>query len=457
MSNARWENVETSKHRNNPLSHVDVSTFRRLNLSFFVAFAAFAVSMMASGCAVHHRGRPAFLAAWNPGVEIRFPACAATSHQADPDMAEASMPDTGDGFRSDELSTAPHHVGVGLGDFNVSASAAVAVHKITLLGSRPLASEGSSAEAAYTLTPGKYAFAFCSTGFRPVYGEISIAASLTGSPRIGDFLRHSSITLTPCPTGCKSVLSASDLDMARDGEVVTKVVFMADLAAVENRLDDIDRSLREIDRVRESRQEQLTYWTRRLSDRRLNTRYSSDFGWGIDVPSADLALLQALVGPERYHWHRFSQAEDQVRTHEEFLAQLDLPERRLRDEREALRQLSGSVDILHRSGQLIVLAPSMIRPYHDPVDEVRSVRGLNVWADRYRGKHPFEGNDWVLGGKRLFPYWYSSLAMRGLPPGLRSIVVPSAGTTKRIGEVLMVVTIGSRRLRDLPEHVAMSR
>ena len=320
-----------------------------------------------------------------------------------------------------------------------------------------MASEGSSAEAAYTLTPGKYAFAYCSTGFRPVYGEISIATSLTGSPRIGDFLRHSSITLTPCPTGCKSVLSASDLDMARDGEVVTKVVFMADLAAVENRLDDIDRSLREIDRVRESRQEQLTYWTRRLSDRRLNTRYSSDFGWGIDVPSADLALLQALVGPERYHWHRFSQAEDQVRTHEEFLAQLDLPERRLRDEREALRQLSGSVDILHRSGQLIVLAPSMIRPYHDPVDEVRSVRGLNVWADRYRGKHPFEGNDWVLGGKRLFPYWYSSLAMRGLPPGLRSIVVPSAGTTKRIGEVLMVVTIGSRRLRDLPEHVAMSR
>ena len=249
------------------------------------------------------------------------------------------------------------------------------------------------------------------------------------------------------------MLSEADLERARSGDVVTKVIFIADTAAVRERLEDIDKGLRELGRVRTSLEEQNMYWNRKLTDRRLNTRYSSDFGWGVDVPSADLALLQAIVGPERYHWHRFSEAEDKVRTYEEQLAQLDLPERRLREERDALEHMLRSVDIMHRSHDMLVLAPSMIRPYEDPVDEVHTLRGVEVWADLYRGKLLVDPNDWIGPlGKVHFPYLYSSLSMGLLPPSLRPVAAPSGALSKNVGEVMMVIQVGSRRPFELGGH-----
>jgi hypothetical protein len=223
-----------------------------------------------------------------------------------------------------------------------------------------------------------------------------------------------------------------------------------DSAAVRDRLDDIEKGLRDIRRLRITLEEQELYWNRKLTDRRLNTRYSSDFGWGVDVPSADLALLQAILGPERYHWHRFSEAEDKVRTYEEKIAQLDLPERRLREERDALEHMLRSVEVMHRSHNMLILAPSMIRPYEDPVNEVHGFRGTQVWADHYSGKLMTDLNDWIGPfGKVHFPYLYSSLSMGLLLPSVRPIVAPSAAMTKPVGEVLMVIQVGSRRPPEL--------
>ena len=139
-----------------------------------------------------------------------------------------------------------------------------------------------------------------------------------------------------------------------------------------------------------------------------------------------------------------------MRTYESKLATLDLPERNLREERDALEQLLHSVDVIHRSAKWMVLTSSMIRPYHDPVEEARTLRGDDVWTDRYHGKIPFELDDWVGPfGKVHFPYWYSSLSMGWLSPGLRPVAGPSPALTKSIGEVLMVVQIGSRRPTEL--------
>jgi hypothetical protein len=171
------------------------------------------------------------------------------------------------------------------------------------------------------------------------------------------------------------------------------------------------------------------------------------------VPAIDLAILQSIIGAERYHWHRFTQAEDQVRTHEEMIAQLDVPERNLREEQVALKRLLTSVDVLHRTTDLMILSPSFVRPYHDPVDEVHFIRGADVWADLYRGKIPLQLDDWVgPWGKLQFPYLYSSLPNGLLSPALRSLIVPSTGPTKNIGEVMLVVQLGTRRPWELGGH-----
>ncbi|MBI4717759.1 MAG: hypothetical protein HY763_08155 [Planctomycetes bacterium] len=414
------------------------------------------------GCAALHRETPAFSDTWDPGLEIRFPSAMPTAEPAPDEAADAdALPPNGEAPAGEEPSdtgAAPAFAQMGV----VAAPdrpepvvhrvmrdvAAVAVVMFDRLGlgwrSRNLLGIPDYQDTKYTLIPGNYMFQYECLGAAPVFGQIDFFPVMT--PRAREFIRHASISITPGTGGGASVLSEAEIDQARAGDVVTKVVFMADLRAVRDRLDKIERGLRELDKLRVSLQEQEAYWNRKLTERRTNSRYSAEFGWGVDVPSWDMALLQSFVGAERYHWHRFSEAEDQVRTYERKLAELDLPQRRLLEEREALKQLFAAADVMYRSEDLLLLSPSMIRPHHDPVEEVASVRGGDVWADYYRGKIMFEGDDWVgAWGKVHFPYWYSSLAHGGLAPGLRPIVAPQATATKPVGEVLLVVQAGARR------------
>ena len=307
-------------------------------------------------------------------------------------------------------------------------------------------------DTKYTLIPGSYAFEYEDPDATSrVFGAIHLYPILT-MPRAHEFIRFASILITPGRGERPSVLSRSDLDRARSGDVVTKVVFMADLQAVRERLDDIDRGLRDLDRVRTALEGQNDYWDRKLTERRSNALSSGDYGWGVDIPGWDLEILQNFVGPERYHWHRFSEAEDQVRTYEEKIARLDLPERRLNEEREALSAILNSTDVIHRAADQMILASSMIRPYHDPVDEVHQWRGADgLWADQYRDIMSLDYLDNWWGWLRR-PYWYSSLPMWGLAPAVRPVAAPPLFLTKPIGEVLMVVQAGARRPVELGGH-----
>lgn len=441
MTKARFHGLLAASRRSQPAR--SSRTLKRAARRLMTA-AALTASMALAGCASLHRECPALADAWDPGVEIRFPASAPKAENG-----SAARESTGiDVVAAPEAPMPPVHRAV-------RRAAAVALFMVDQLGltlmPRQLRGVSDRGDTKYTLIPGGYAFEYSAPQMEPVWGQINLYPVVT--PRARDFIRHSSICLTPSPLGRRSVLSEADLDRARSGDVVTKVIFIADTPAVRERLEDIDTGLRELGRVRTSLEEQNIYWNRKLTDRRLNTRYSSDFGWGVDVPSADLALLQAIVGPERYHWHRFSEAEDKVRTYEEQLARLDLPERRLREERDALEHMLRSVDIMHRSHDMLVLAPSMIRPYEDPVDEVHTLRGLEVWADLYRGKLLVDPNDWIGPlGKVHFPYLYSSLSMGLLPPSLRPVVAPSGTLSKNVGEVMMVIQVGSRRPFELGGH-----
>ena len=403
-----------------------------------------AVSGSLAGCASFEREKWSFGAVWDPGVEVRFPGSISADNNGGP----------GGGDSSSKVVTAPDglvpsipQIGRGVAAVTLAAVDATGVTIIP----RRLRGIPDYGDTKYTLIPGTYAFEYQKSGFNTAYGVVRAYPIFIHRGR--DFIRHASIALTPGPSVRRSVLSEADLNRARQGDVVTKIVFMAHLPAVRDRLDDIETSLRDIDRVRVSLEEQHNYWIRRLRDRRLNTQYSSDFGWGVDTPGWDLALLQTLVGPERYHWHRFTEAEDKVRTYETKLADLDLPTRRLTEEKDALKRILNSVDVLHRTTDMLILTSDMIRPYHDPVDEVHRLRGTDVWADAYRGKIMHDANDWIgPWGKVHFPYWYSSLSMAGLAPGLRPVVAPRRALTKNIGEVLLVLQVGARRPIELGGH-----
>ncbi|MFQ5590277.1 MAG: hypothetical protein ACE5HE_03845 [Phycisphaerae bacterium] len=410
------------------------------------------------GCASIHRETPAVFDTWDPGVEVRFPAAVPSDSAratGDAPGADPSGPSSGPGDRPEVYTRAAPDVPMPPVHRLVRGTAAVGLYLFDQLGlrvvPRPLKGVPDRGDTKYTLIPGTYAFQYEKSGFTCLYGDVSLYP--VSAPRARDFIRHASIAITPSPAGQRSVLTDAELQRARNGDVVTKVVFMADLRAIRDRLDDIDRALREIRRVRASLEEQLAYWDRKFSDRRLNSRYSSEFGWGVDIPAMDLALLQTIVGPERYHWHRMNEAEDQVHTNQELISQLDLPQRNLEEERTALTQLLNSVDVLDRRTDMMILAPSFVRPYHDPVDEVHFIRGADVWADNYRGKIPTQLDDWIgPWGKLQFPYLYSGLPNALLSPALRSLLVPSTGATKNIGEVLMVVQVGTRRPWELGGH-----
>ena len=150
-------------------------------------------------------------------------------------------------------------------------------------------------------------------------------------------------------------------------------------------------------------------------------------------------MYQLVMGPEAYHWRRYSEADDRLRTYQEKRTSLRLPIERLREERSALRAMLGSMKILHRSGDLVMATPDMTRRYHDAVDEVTESR------------RTLQGPGYGLDA----PYWFSEVAQTvhwphiGAPAVIYPRLIETANRmetdTKPIGELLLVMKIGCRQ------------
>jgi len=269
------------------------------------------------------------------------------------------------------------------------------------------------------------------------------------SDRAQDFLRYTSLAINP-GGDLRSVLSEEDLARVTSGDVVTKVVFVANLAAIDDRVAMIDREIRMIEDLEGRLASQEDYWDAKRAERRRNAFFASDQGWGQDIPSSDMAFYQLLVGPERYHWERYSLADDQVRNYSEELARLDRPLELLREERSSLRSILGSVNVLSRSGEMIVATPSMSQRFRNPVDEIARARqtlGPARWREafgvtnpRRAVKYPYLFSWGTVGYLNLSSYTIgSSVAIRsvhtrsGLEESYRSM-----------GEVVAVIRIGPR-------------
>ena len=196
------------------------------------------------GCATVHRETLAVFDTWDPGVEVRFPAAVACDVSCDesdgpcsgPSDAESDRPCRGD--RPAVHKRAAPDVPMPPVHRVVRGSAAVGVFLFDQLGlrviPRPLKGIPDRGDTKYTLIPGTYAFQYDKSGFTRLYGDVHLYP--VAAPRARDFIRHVSIALTPSPVGQRSVLTDAELNRARNGDVVTKVVFLADLRAIRDRL-----------------------------------------------------------------------------------------------------------------------------------------------------------------------------------------------------------------------------
>lgn len=299
---------------------------------------------------------------------------------------------------------------------------------------------------SFTLVPGEYEFEYLVPHTKELlYGDMKVYGP--GSLRARDFIHRTVLlvdpTSGPASGGQTSVLTEDDLRRASAGDLVTKVVFVADLNAIDGRIAMIDQEIRRLQDEERRLAGQEEYWSARLADRRRNAFYSGSYG--DDTPSLHLSLYQLAVGPEAYHWKRFSEADDRLRTYQEKRASLRLPIERLRDERDALRAMLGSMRVLRRSGDLAIAMPEMIRPYHDAAAEVTEAR------------RTLQGPGYGLDA----PYWFSEVAQTVHWPhiGAPAAIYPRLIETKNrmetevkpIGELLLVMRIGSRqpyRLKD---------
>ncbi|MCP4249745.1 MAG: hypothetical protein GY778_22105 [bacterium] len=399
----------------NPPNHCLVSGRCR---STTMAMAGLGLALVAlTGCS-----------AWDPGVEVRW--YTPPGHQT--------------------VHTGPSHVRKATSNFTpvsmawLAASGAVSTwdhtHDRTLHG----IDEGSFTR--FTLIPGEYEFAYqMDENEAPIYGDIWIAGPR--SRRARDFLHHTMLVINPrngkdgLGTNLPSVLSEDDLRRAAAGDVVSKVVFVADLKAVQGRVVMIDQEIRRLQDEETRLAAQEEYWAVKLADRRRNALYYGNYG--DDVPGLHLSLYQLAIGPEAYHWKRMSEADDELRTYQEKIASLRLPVERLREERAALRALLGSVKVLNRQGDLILATPSMTRRFNDPVADITELRR-------------------TLQGPRNgleAPYWFTEIAHTLHWPHIGSPVAiyPRLIETNNrmdtylepIGEVLMVLHIGPRPLHRM--------
>ena len=295
--------------------------------------------------------------------------------------------------------------------------------------SSPTAGARDGDYTVFALPPGNYEFEYMLPGSDDLlYGEIDVHGSCNGTVR--EFIRRTFVTIsTGAPggdPGFTSVLTEEDLDRVRHGDMVTKLVFVADLRAIDRRLDMIERELRRIRDLETRLTGQLDYWKVKLAERRRNAFYNSEYG--VDIPAGGLALLQSAVGAETYHWVRYTEAEDKVRSYEEEIAKLALPAERLREERAALRGMLASAKVVYRRKEMMLATFRMQRQFFDITEEVTS------------------GRDTLHGPKNTLedPYLLSSVTKSLGYPRLLPNKTRMPKKKQDVGEVVMVMRLGLR-------------
>jgi hypothetical protein len=232
--------------------------------------------------------------------------------------------------------------------------------------------------AVYNLCPGKYDFKYTTAeGFEgaSIYGELQIHG--TFSDRARKFVRHSFIPIALhskyasgsderfFPTMGASGVGLPDLETQhlKQGDVVEKVYFIADLQKAWETIRAIDLQLEKLRSAEIVLNSSLEYYDARYEDYRRESIYA-------DPTYSPDDKLAEIFGFDR----EFNRIEGK---RQKLLVQrYKLREQRddLMQERRIRKTLLDSMDIIHRRGAMVLATPENQWPFHDTAEQVEDAR-----------------------------------------------------------------------------------
>lgn len=249
--------------------------------------------------------------------------------------------------------------------------------------------------AVYDLAPGNYEFAYSGAMGSPdavIYGEMEVRSG--NSPAAARYCRHAFVPIT-LPS--EQIQEEAHLNPGRDlsytvglehrqfehlkqGDVISKVYFVADLERVKREYDEeFYTAINEIDRQLTILSDRETYMDGRYEEARLRalqrdaessvedrTAQERFDRWGIEEPFVKLSRKRQALAAER----------------ESLLLKRD----RLEAERARRATLLRSLTIVNRDGALVLATPDLQLPFHDTVSQAAEL-GDVLAVVRVGGRH----------------------------------------------------------------------
>jgi len=264
---------------------------------------------------------------------------------------------------------APPGATVTLGSQSMGKITADRAHQIGTYGSGEHKLEHEPEQTAtFNLSPGDYEFKYTAAGWKgvSVYGELEICrVSLFAIPAAKDMLKRCFIPIAlPAPATLQAAsasddmfpyqspahrlkISHQDVDRLAAGDMITKVVFIADLKKAKKKIDDLEVDLVKL--------------------------------------KAERQRLQGLLNEAQLEWMENPSSKRFIGLRAE-LTELDQKMRDKEDRRDRLEALCRADNVLIRREMLVLATDELLPKHEDPVDSARKL-GQVVLIMRIGGRH----------------------------------------------------------------------
>lgn len=256
---------------------------------------------------------------------------------------------------------------------------------------------GSATAAVFDLSPGTYPIAYAKpTGAQEavVYGELEIRSSWWG--HANRFLKHSFVPIKLPSLARQTVehlhpsrdlsftvgLEDREFDHIRQGDMMTKVYFVADLERVEHEYEiEYLQAINDLDRELTVLADRGTYLDTRYEAARQRALYRDP-----EVNIEDKIAHERFdkLGIEESFVRLSKKRQALLRDRETIL----LERTELEEERARRNALLRSIQIVHRSGALVLATPDLVRPYHDIVSQTAELGDI-VAVLTVGGRHQY--------------------------------------------------------------------
>lgn len=251
--------------------------------------------------------------------------------------------------------------------------------------------------AVFDLNPGRYRFAYAGAAGAEdatIYGELDVRSPRTKFAR--EFCRQAFIPIK-LPSSEHQV--AEHLNPSRDlsyteglegrefahlkqGDLITKVYFVADLERVEKERDvSYYQAINDLNRRLVVLEDREAYIDTRYEEARRRALFRDP---EMNVEDKIAHRRFDLWGMEE-SFIKLSEKRQELHRERE---SIELARRELEEERARRNALLRSIKIIHRAGTLVLATPDVVLPYRDLVEQA-SALGDVVAVVRYGGRHQF--------------------------------------------------------------------